>query len=104
MWRQAQDWLKRRLQGNSVDPCCSVNAAPERFVCGYPAGTGGREPPEGRDPVLNSCCNQATVHIAFRGKSDDRLYIAYSRTWDEVRYYQPNGLRVFCVVCRRRLL
>lgn len=48
------------------------------------------------------CCTP-NVHIAYRGKSDDRMYMAYNRTWQEVRYFQPNGLRVFCAECRRRV-
>lgn len=49
------------------------------------------------------CC-QGVVHIAYRGVSDDRLYMAYSRAWNEVRFFRPNGLKVFCADCRRRLL
>ncbi len=49
------------------------------------------------------CC-QGRVHIAYRGVSDERMYIAYSRKWAEVRYFRPNGLRVFCADCRMRLL
>jgi hypothetical protein len=48
------------------------------------------------------CCSPE-VHIAYRGKSDDRMYMAYNRRWQEVRFYQPNGLRVFCATCRRRV-
>lgn len=54
--------------------------------------------PEGED-----CCN-GVVHIAYRGLSDDRQYIAYSRKWDEIRFFKENGLKVFCADCRRRLL
>jgi len=49
------------------------------------------------------CCSEE-VHIAYRGKADDRLYIAYSRSWQEVRYFQKNGLKAFCAVCRHRVL
>jgi hypothetical protein len=55
------------------------------------------------DSQANPCCGPQ-VHVAYRGKSDDRLYMAYNRTWQEVRYFQPNGLRVFCAQCRRRVL
>lgn len=54
--------------------------------------------PEGED-----CCN-GVVHIAYRGLSDDRQYIAYSRRWDEIRFFKENSLKVFCADCRRRLL
>jgi hypothetical protein len=57
---------------------------------------------DGRE-ITNPCCGPK-VHIAYRGKSDDRLYLAENRKWEEVRYFKPNGLRVFCAGCRRRLL
>jgi hypothetical protein len=74
-----------------------------------PHGTGGRKPapnsvpPSDHVEIVNVCCDQPGVHIAYRGKSDDRLYLARDRQWNEVRYYQPNGLRAFCVKCRRRV-
>jgi hypothetical protein len=49
-----------------------------------------------------SCCSDR-VHIAYRGVSDDRLYLAENRTSNEVKYFRPIGLRVFCAVCRKRL-
>jgi hypothetical protein len=50
------------------------------------------------------CCNpENTVHIAFRGLSDDRMYIAYNRRYPELRYFRGNGLRAYCVECRRRV-
>lgn len=58
---------------------------------------------EQAEEVLAPCCSKQ-VHIAFRGKSDDRLYMSYNRQWQEVRYFQPNGLRVFCATCRHRVL
>jgi len=48
------------------------------------------------------CCN-GQVHIAYRGLADDRMYIAYDRHWDEVKFFKPNGLRVFCSDCRTRV-
>jgi hypothetical protein len=59
--------------------------------------------PAAEEEVVNPCCDQPEVHIAYRGKSDDRMYIAYNRSWSEVKFFQPNGLRVFCKVCRRRV-
>jgi hypothetical protein len=53
--------------------------------------------------IVNACCDQPQVHIAYRGKSDDRLYLTKNRTWQEVRFFAPNGLRVFCKQCRRRV-
>lgn len=55
------------------------------------------------EDIVNACCDQPEVHIAYRGKSDDRMSVAYNRTWQEVRYFQAEGLRVFCKVCRRRV-
>lgn len=50
------------------------------------------------------CCWGGVVHIAYRGVSDDRMYVAYGRKWVEVKYFKPRGLRVFCAACRRRIL
>lgn len=58
---------------------------------------------EPRESEIEIPCCSPEVHIAYRGKSDDRMYMAYNRRWAEVRYYQPNGLRVFCATCRRRV-
>lgn len=49
------------------------------------------------------CCSEI-VHIAYRGRADDRLYMVRDRKWQEVKYFQANGLRVFCSVCRHRVL
>ena len=89
MWQELEKFLKKLL-GRGSDPSREL------------AATTGATAVEEED--LRPCCGQEHVHIAFRGKSDDRLYLTYNRTWQEVRYYQPNGLRVFCVKCRRRLL
>ena len=50
-----------------------------------------------------NCCS-GRVHIAYRGVSDDRLYLAENRTNNEVKFFRPIGLRVFCADCRKRLL
>ncbi len=55
------------------------------------------------DDTEELCCN-GMVHIYYRGLSDDRLYKAANRKWAEVRFYKPNGLKVFCADCRRSLL
>jgi len=63
----------------------------------------GRKPDStDADDPAELCC-QGRVHIAYRGLADDRLYMAYDRTWQEVRFFKPNGLRVFCADCRRHL-
>ena len=48
------------------------------------------------------CC-EGLVHIAYRGISDDHMYMAYDRKWADVRFFRQNGIRVFCAKCRRRL-
>jgi hypothetical protein len=53
--------------------------------------------------VLEPCC-QGKVHIAYRGVSDERLYISYDRSFAEVKYFRPYGLRIFCATCRRRMV
>ena len=50
-----------------------------------------------------TCCSDR-VHIAYRGVSDDRLYLAEHRNANEVKFFRPIGLRVFCAECRKRLL
>jgi len=55
------------------------------------------------EEITIPCCSEQ-VHIAYRGRADDRLYMVRDRKWQEVRYYQANGLRVFCAVCRHRVL
>jgi hypothetical protein len=49
------------------------------------------------------CC-KGIVHIAYRGIADDRMYMSYSRQWNEIRFFRPHGLRVFCADCRHRVL
>ena len=58
-------------------------------------------PPSEEDAEV--CCG-GVVHIAYRGIADDHLYMAYGKKWGDVRFFRPNGLRVFCADCRRRLL
>ncbi|MBY0359358.1 MAG: hypothetical protein K2W82_15255 [Candidatus Obscuribacterales bacterium] len=59
--------------------------------------------PDSDEALAVPCCSSA-VHIAFRGLSDDRLYLSRNRTWQEVRFFRANGLRVFCALCRRRIV
>jgi hypothetical protein len=55
-----------------------------------------------KEEVSAVCCSDK-VHIAYRGISDDRLYICYERQWREVKYFKPHGLRIFCAICRNRI-
>ena len=82
----------------------SVRGLAKRLFAGQ-AGAGGRsvEPETNARPDDIPCCD-GQVHIAYRGVSDDRLYIVYARKWSEVRYFRQNALRVFCAGCRRRVL
>lgn len=48
------------------------------------------------------CCSEI-VHVFYRGVSDDRLYAAHDRKWQETKFFRPNGLRIFCSVCRKRI-
>ncbi len=54
------------------------------------------------EPSFEPCC-AGSVHIAYRGVSDDKMYISHDRKFSEIKYFRPNGLRVFCADCRRRL-
>jgi hypothetical protein len=56
-----------------------------------------------RDDLLKAACCSEQVHIAYRGVSDDRLYLCLDRRWSDLKYFRPNGLRVFCAICRRRI-
>ncbi|CAN5369733.1 hypothetical protein BH11CYA1_BH11CYA1_30500 [soil metagenome] len=55
-------------------------------------------------PEEELVCCKGVVHIAYRGVADDRMYLSYSRQWKEIRFFRPNGLRVFCADCRHRVL
>ena len=60
-------------------------------------------PPVPEAEAEETCC-AGQVHIAYRGLSDDKQYVAYSRAWNEVKFFRQNNLKVFCADCRRRLL
>lgn len=63
----------------------------------------GLAPPPGEGADSGLCCS-GSVHVAFRGLSDDRLYLSRGRRFSEVKYFKQNGLKVFCAGCRRRLI
>ena len=65
---------------------------------------GKKEAPEAPEEEEDELCCEGKVHIAYRGISDDKMYVSYNRRWAEVKFFKPNGLRVFCSGCRRRLL
>jgi hypothetical protein len=89
-------------------------AAFRRFIAGVRQLAAAKKEAAGRaqeaakvaaqaEEAVELCC-QGTVHIAYRGMADDRMYVSYSRKWAELRFFRPNGLRVFCADCRQRLL
>ena len=53
-------------------------------------------------PTTSPCCH-AKINIAYRGLSDDRLYIAYGRNLSELKFFRPHNLRAYCQQCRKRL-
>ena len=62
--------------------------------------TEGRKPAAKKGP--QPCCGPK-IHVAFRGVSDERLYLSRNRDIGELIFFKPNGLRVFCAECRKRL-
>ena len=65
---------------------------------------GKKEAEAPQEEEAEELCCEGQVHIAYRGVSDDKMYVAYNRKWSEVKFFKPNGLRVFCAGCRRRML
>ena len=49
-------------------------------------------------------CHKETVHIFVRGLADGRLHVARNRNYSDFRFYKKQGLKVFCAVCRKRLV
>ncbi|GEM_PF-1255268 len=94
--------VDRRPAGGLPGPLAALTAKLAALVRSRRAA---REPAAGlqADEETAVCCRGA-VHIAYRGASDDRLYVAYGRKWIDVKFFKPRGLRVFCAGCRRRLL
>lgn len=74
------------------------------FVRGFVASFGGKEEAPKEVTVKDLTCCSGTVHVAYRGVSDERLYLAYSRKVNELKFFRQNGLRVFCADCRRRIV
>jgi hypothetical protein len=67
------------------------------------SGTSNKPDDRNQQALNESGCCEGKVHIAYRGIYDDRLYLAKNRTWGEVKYFRPHGLRVFCAGCRHKL-
>ena len=49
-------------------------------------------------------CHKETVHIFVRGLADGKLHAAKNRNYSDFRFYKKDGLKVFCAVCRKRLV
>ncbi len=49
-------------------------------------------------------CHKEKVHIFVRGLADGRLHAAKNRNYSDFRFYKKDGLKVFCAVCRKKLL
>ena len=73
--------------------------------------TGGKEIDPERQPQEEfqvpkgiQFCHKDKVHIFVRGLVDGRLHVARNRHYSDFRFYKKQGLKVFCVVCRKRLV
>lgn len=49
-------------------------------------------------------CHKETVHIFIRGLADGKLHVARNKHYSDFRFYKKQGLKVFCAVCRKRIL
>ena len=49
-------------------------------------------------------CHKDKVHIFIRGLADGKLHAAKNRNYSDFRFYKKQGLKVFCAVCRKRLV
>ena len=49
-------------------------------------------------------CHKDKVHIFVRGMADGKMHAAKNRNYSDFRFYKKDGLKVFCAVCRKRLL
>ena len=49
-------------------------------------------------------CHKDKVHIFIRGLADGKLHVAKNRHYSDFRFYKKQGLKVFCAVCRKRII
>lgn len=49
-------------------------------------------------------CHKDKVHIFVRGLVDGKLHVARNRHYSDFRFYKKDNLKVFCTVCRKRLV
>jgi hypothetical protein len=45
---------------------------------------------EQEELVTVPCCSDK-VHVAYRGLSDDKLYLSHDRTWQEIKYFKAQS-------------
>lgn len=49
-------------------------------------------------------CHKDKVHIFVRGLADGKLHSAKNRHYSDFRFYKKQDLKVFCAVCRKRIV
>lgn len=49
-------------------------------------------------------CHKETVHIFVRGLADGKMHVARNRNYSDFRFYKKDNLKVFCAVCRKRIV
>ncbi|GEM_PF-2906452 len=49
-------------------------------------------------------CHKDKVHIFVRGLADGKLHSAKNRNYSDFRFYKKENLKVFCAVCRKRII
>ncbi len=49
-------------------------------------------------------CHKDKVHIFVRGLADGRMHSAKNRNYSDFRFYKKENLKVFCAVCRKRIV
>ena len=81
------NWAKvlKKRKGKEIDP---ERQSPEEFQLP-------------KDIVF---CHKDKVHIFVRGLVDGKMHSAKNRNWSDFRFYKKDGLKVFCAVCRKRLV
>ncbi len=67
-----------------------------------PASTGTID--EFKIPDDFEFCHKDKVHIFVRGLADGKMHAAKNRNYSDFRFYKKQGLKVFCAVCRKRLM
>ena len=69
-----------------------------------PTNLGKQKIEEFQIPEDFKFCHKETVHIFIRGLADGKMHVARNRNYSDFRFYKKQGLKVFCAVCRKRLV